>query len=466
MFVIQCRALTLSAQATVKKTTVQWKYPPEIEQRVSRILNFEEPVPISFSNISANKYVKPVDIIPESLQLVLTSFLIGTKEIIQQADKRNEELFSQLESIRNRSAEWYFVYIRLLMNRTILKASQESYFQSVYSFYKTVTAISEAIEKFPSFAPLHTIGKINNQIYGLLTDFDPKIRYLLPSPLSIDEGLRVQYWSTAETPLWLSISLMVSSGNNDTVNIPTTYASQAEKVLVVSALLSNKNSETVLSILARDGNSPMDFFYKGWALLTIGKYSEAEREFKNHLSLSKPYIHKRAAILGLYYIDVIANNGANCKALLESMENYPSTIAYRDQVAQREIQKEHHPILLKARLLSDANQWGKALEVLQAFNPDGVPANFKIEFYYRQGRSQFFLKKYNEALAAYSTVLSPKLPDVSYFKAQAAFDRGKIYEELRQREKAKAAYSQSIELAKKSKRPDIERSARIALNRL
>jgi len=456
--------LTAFGKSQTTEVKSNWKYPVEIDTKITSLLNFEFSPELNSLTLRNRKYQKPTDILPDANYLLLSAFFCSTPDVVATADKQNEMLFDALVTIKHRSAEWDYVNIRLMMNRIMLSLLQKSYWETLYQYYKTTTTLKNSLEKFPTFPPFHTLGEIHNQLYQTLIDYEPALRHLIPSPLKTDKKFSLHIWSEGETKIWQTLTAFFDSVDSTNITFESLPRTQTEKIIQISYYLSKRNIDQAAKLLSLKDTSPFDDYFKGRIYLLEGDYVQAKASFNRHVNKTEPWIFKHASILGLFFIDIIETNGQNTTNFKNQIQRLPKSLIYQDEIVERELKKTYHPVLLKARLLSDGHQWEKALLALQDFQPAQASDIHRLEYYYRYGRIYFLSKKYDHSKEWYQRALDSQLPNYSYFKAQAAYDCGKISEAMNDFRQAEQWYNRCIKEAKESSQESLMQMAKMAIN--
>jgi tetratricopeptide (TPR) repeat protein len=445
-----------------------WKYPTELDAKMERILNFKNVNENVTAVPNISKVLLPIELLPTSVEIMLDVLLINSPENLKKAAQTNSILLEKVETFKNKSAEWGYVKTRLMLNKTVLHALQGEYISTLWAFYQTFSQLSGTMDKHPEFPPLHTLASLFNKGLAATREYDSKLKYLLPNPIAVNPELLKHEWSTVDKPLFESFNIIFEKEPQVPAKWTIKPKTQSEKLVYAVYFLNMRFSPKALEILESvEGTmSPIDNFLHGWANLTLGDYNKALSFFEAHLKQPKPVILKRASILGLYYVNVIEEKKLPATSFIEKSEKYAESNAYRDRVAKRELEMEHHPKLLQARLLFDGHKFAEAEKILQSLNDATLKDDFKLEYFYRRGRIRYQLKDYAAALTEFQKCLDPTLPEKSYYKAQAAFDSGEIFKRNKNTEQAQKQYNLSIQYAKNARRGDIESKARNALKEL
>ncbi|MGI6479621.1 MAG: hypothetical protein ACOX0M_09305 [Salinivirgaceae bacterium] len=445
-----------------------YKYPKELDLRLEKVLNFD----FSKTNYELSAKVKnttsPLDILPTCNQVLLkTLFYTTDSERLHKEYEINTNLLDKIEKLEKNSAEWGYVKTRLLINKTLIHFFREEYFSALWSAYRANSLFSETYYKYPDYPPLHALASVYNLGVKIVIEKNSFIEYFISKPFKVDSNLIKINWSESEKPIFDAIVnnlLNENSENKTEVKVKT----ETEKLIYAFYYLNSGLSQNAIDISNNNSliNNPLDNYIKGWANLTLGNYRLAEKQFNKHIESPENVVFKRASLLGLYYIEIINGSKSSRTLYLNRLSLMPKSNFFRDKMAEREIKTEHHPKLLKARLLFDAKLYSKAKNELNSVNVKKLSPEFKLEYYYRYGRILFQLQDYDYSLEKFQKALDPDMPEKSYYKAQSAYDCGKIYVIKNNIEKARNYFNQSIQYAKKANRKDIEDKAKSELNKL
>ena len=453
----------------VPKTAIpqSYKYPKELDLKLEKVLNFD------FSNTyyqpsdNLKNINSPLDLLPISNQIILKTLFYTHPEKLRAEYEINTNLLEKIEKLENKSAEWGYVKTRLLINKTIIHFFNEEYFSALWSAYRANSLFSETFYKYPNYPPLHALAAIYNLGIKFVIENNSFLEYFISKPFKTNSNLLKVSWSESEKPILDAIIYDLLSENSKSITDINTKT-ETEKLTYSLYYLNMGLPQKAIEITNCNSlnNSPLDNYIKGWANLTLGNYKLAEQQFNKHIENPENIVFKRASLLGLYYIEIINGSKSSSTIYLNRLSQMPKSNIFRDKIAEREIKTEHHPKLLKARLLFDAKLYSEAKSELNSIDIKKLPPEFKLEYYYRYGRILFQLKDYDNSLEKYQKALEPDKPEKSYYKAQSALDCGRIYIIKGDVKKARIYLNQSILYAKKSNRKDIENEAKSELDKL
>lgn len=143
-------------------------------------------------------------------------------------------------------------------------------------------------------------------------------------------------------------------------------------------------------------------------------------------------------------------------------------IVDEDQYAHREAQKAlpPHPILLKARLLSDGGYNQRARTELENHPEIRQFPSYKLEYTYRLGRIWQELQDDQQALRYYDETLTQGLNNPAYYACNAALLAGQIHEKNKRILQARKSYETCLSLSPEEYRNSLHQKAKAGLNRL
>jgi tetratricopeptide (TPR) repeat protein len=125
-----------------------------------------------------------------------------------------------------------------------------------------------------------------------------------------------------------------------------------------------------------------------------------------------------------------------------------------------------HPLLLKARLLSDGGFQSQALGILAGkTSNEFTTESDKTEFAYRLGRIYDLMDQEEIAIRYYKSAIQKGAHQPEYFAARAALQIGNIYENIGQFSKAIEYYNQCIEMKDHAFKNSLDQKAKSGIQR-
>ena len=222
---------------------------------------------------------------------------------------------------------------------------------------------------------------------------------------------------------------------------------QYQAYMAVNLYLNHQQSSKALSIVQEmeisDAYLPLPFWqYEiGYAYINELKLEKAQKAFMEFVSTFKGNFYVKDAYERLSWIAYIQGDMKKAATYRNNVLSQGNQITDADKLAFQNAKKGSwpHPVLLKARLLSDGGYQSQALAVLAGKTSNDFTTDAdKTEFAYRLGRIYDLMKDDENAIRFYKSAIEKgeNLPE--YFAARAALQIGLIYEH-------KGLFSKAIE---------------------
>jgi len=169
----------------------------------------------------------------------------------------------------------------------------------------------------------------------------------------------------------------------------------------------------------------------GYAYINELKLEKAQKSFTEFISTFKGNFYVKDAYERLSWIAYIQGDTKKAAAYRSNVLSQGNQITDADKLAFQNAKKGNwpHPILLKARLLSDGGYQSQALAILAGKTSNDFTTDAdKTEFAYRLARIYDLMNDDENAIRFYKSAIEKgeNLPE--YFAARAALQIGLIYE--------------------------------------
>jgi len=197
-----------------------------------------------------------------------------------------------------------------------------------------------------------------------------------------------------------------------------------------------------------------------------------ELQNKNGVSLMNQFIQKQKGLSLLhsahYYLSwfYCANDEPQLsQSEIAKMKELPSPLFPADKKALNRIEKEHcNSYLVKSRMLFDAGEYKRALNVLKTKQATASLINYeqKIEYLYRLARIYENINLIDKALKLYQKVIDTQKTEL-YFVAFSAYRSGEIYLNKQNYKLAKTFFSMALELNEGEYKSSIESKCQYAI---
>lgn len=244
--------------------------------------------------------------------------------------------------------------------------------------------------------------------------------------------------------------------------------------MATNLYLNNQQSQKALQIASaiNPSNAYLDLPFweleKGYASLNDLKLDAAKTALQNFLASFKGQFYVKDAYEKLSWIAYIQGDQAKANAYRNKVITQGSEITDADKQALQNAKKGTwpHPVLLRARLLSDGGYQNQALAVLAGktskdFDKDAD----KTEFAYRLGRIYDLAGQPDQAIHFYKSAIEKGTDQPEYFAARAALQIGLIYEQKGNNTLAISFFNTCLEMKNHAFKNSLDQKAKTGIQR-
>ena len=244
--------------------------------------------------------------------------------------------------------------------------------------------------------------------------------------------------------------------------------------MATNLYLNNQQSQKALQIASNinPANTYLDLpfwqFEMGYAYLNELKLDAAKNALQQFINRFKGQFYVKDAFEKLSWIAYIQGDQAKANAYRSNVLSKGNDITDADKQALQNAKKGTwpHPILLRARLLSDGGYQQQALSVLAGktskdFDKDAD----KTEFAYRLGRIYDLAGQPDQAIPFYSSAIEKGANQPAYFAARAALQIGLIYEQKNNPTLAMIFFNTCLEMKNHAFKNSLDQKAKTGIQR-
>ena len=244
--------------------------------------------------------------------------------------------------------------------------------------------------------------------------------------------------------------------------------------MATNLYLNNQQSQKALQIASNinPANTYLDLpfwqFEMGYAYLNELKLDAAKNALQQFINRFKGQFYVKDAFEKLSWIAYIQGDQAKANAYRSNVLSKGNDITDADKQALQNAKKGTwpHPILLRARLLSDGGYQQQALSVLAGktskdFDKDAD----KTEFAYRLGRIYDLAGQPDQAIPFYSSAIEKGTNQPEYFAARAALQIGLIYEQKNNPTLAMTFFNTCLEMKNHAFKNSLDQKAKTGIQR-
>ncbi len=215
-------------------------------------------------------------------------------------------------------------------------------------------------------------------------------------------------------------------------------------------------------------NIPFWHFEKGFGYLNQLKFDQSEKEFLQFVQQFKGNFYLKDAYEKLSWIAYLGGDQQKANAYRKMVLQRGSLVPDADKMAMRNAQAGTwpHPLLLRARLLSDGGMFKESLDLFKGKSTDDFESTAdKAEFVYRLARNHDLMGDQDLAIKQYNAAIAFGRDVRDYFAARSALQAALIYEQRKDFAKASSYYKTAISMKEYPYKNSIDQKAKSGVYR-
>jgi tetratricopeptide (TPR) repeat protein len=244
--------------------------------------------------------------------------------------------------------------------------------------------------------------------------------------------------------------------------------------MATNLYLNNQQSQKALQIASNlnPANTYLDLpFWQlemGYAYLNELKLEAAKNALQQFINRFKGQFYVKDAFEKLSWIAYIQGGQAKANTYRSNVLSKGNDITDADKQALQNAKKGTwpHPILLRARLLSDGGYQPQALAILAGKTSKDFDKDIdKTEFAYRLGRIYELAGQLDQAIPFYTSAIEKGSNQPEYFAARAALQIGLIYEQKGNPSQAITFFNTCLEMKNHAFKNSLDQKAKTGIQR-
>jgi hypothetical protein len=244
--------------------------------------------------------------------------------------------------------------------------------------------------------------------------------------------------------------------------------------MATNLYLNNQLSQKALQIASNlnPANTYLDLpFWQlemGYAYLNELKLDAAKNALQQFINRFKGKFYVKDAFEKLSWIAYIQGDQAKANAYRSNVLSKGNDITDADKQALQNAKKGAwpHPILLRARLLSDGGYQQQALAILAGKTSKDFDKDIdRTEFAYRLGRIYELAGQIDQAIPFYTSAIEKGSNQPEYFAARAALQIGLIYEQKGNPSQAITFFNTCLEMKNHAFKNSLDQKAKTGIQR-
>jgi hypothetical protein len=406
---------------------------------------------------------------------------------------------SKIEDADDDSPYYRYCLAEIYLQWAFARIKFKEYITAAGEMNKAYKLLSANEEKYTDFIPNHKGLGILHALIGTIPDDYKWTTKLIGVSGTISQGVSeltsvlatalknddYSYLKTESVFFLAFIQLNFQSNKDEAIklgkylNDPTYIALVKDNPLLTYAaaniaLRTGANDKAIEILLARPlGEEYYPFYYLDY-ITGVAKLNRLDDDSYKYLYSfitnfkGQNYIKAAYQKLAWYYL--INNNTTKYKEKIAYALTLGSNFVDEDSQALTEAKSNSVPNipLLKARLLFDGGYYQKAIDMMIEKKPSDFCTTTKdyLEYTYRLGRIYDEWGSDSKAIPFYELTIKNGSALTYYFAANSSLHLGMIYENLKNKEKAKYYYELCSTMKNTEYKSSINQKAKAGLNRL
>lgn len=417
----------------------------------------------------------------------LVLYLSDDAQLYKKLLPKKEERLKILEKGNPQSPYYLYTQANICLQWSFIKIKFGDYLSAVWDVKKAYNLLRTNKEKFPTFAPNDKDLALLNTIFGAIPDKYKLGAKLLGLRGDIDQGLQTlsellqnQDMLFREEASIMYTMLLLHLGKDkagawsmlDKLHLDTQDNLLNHYITATVAHYTGKNDQVIQILTNRpQSNSFFPFPYLEYMLgnAKLNRLDkDADRHFKTFLSQYKGKNYLRETYRKLAWHALLQNKPEQYDLYISKVASIGNNSLDEDKAATREAlsHKRPHPLLLKARILSDGAYYSKALSVMDVIDIQNLNKEDKLEFHYRMARILDDMGQSAKAVPYYEWTIKNSGDSKMYFAPNACVKLGFYYESKKDKSSAAQYYRKALTFAEHEYKNSIDAQAKAGLNRI
>lgn len=387
----------------------------------------------------------------------------------------------------------YYLYtqaaIRFQWGMIRVKFSER--WDAVWDIRKAYLLLKDNQKKFPQFLPNNMLAGSMQTVFGTIPEGYRWISNTLGMKGSIREGMQlVQQVIDSNTEVaklfreeacyyYCYLKLFIENKPEDVWGFIQKYKLDTKNnylfaLMVANIAMNNQKATLGIKVLTERNDSvqyeeiPYVYYVMGQLKLCRGD-EDANVYLLKFIDRFKGKFYLKEGLQRLSWYYYLHNNmdAANKYRNMILTRGNTETDADKQALKDAKSGKWPHPLLLKARLLSDGGYFPEALKLLQTKKAaDFASMEEKLEYAYRLGRIYDEMGMDDSAITMYEVTVKTGANRQEYFAARASLQMGYIYEKRSDKAKAQKCYQACLDMKGHDYKNSLDQRAKAGIQRL
>lgn len=379
----------------------------------------------------------------------------------------------------------------LYLSKAAVAIRFEKNLEAAWDFRKAYLYFKDNRKRFPQFSPNEVYFGLLTTLLGSVPNNYQWLLNIIGMPGDINGGISMVYKYIQSKDVNNKIArnvamlvypylLVIFEGNK---NKALEFLDKADydfkrnhlhAYMATNLYLGNQQAkrsvETAEGIVKSDEYTDVPFwhFEKGFGYLNQLKFEQSEKEFLQFVNQFKGNFYLKDAYEKLSWIAYLRGDQQKAKAYRNMVLQKGSLVPDADKMAMRNAEGGTwpHPLLLKARLLSDGGMFKESLDLFKGKSTDEFEsAADKAEFVYRLARNHDLMGDQDIAIKQYNAAIAFGRDVRDYFAARSALQAALIYEQRKDYAKAGSYFKTALSMKDYPYKNSIDQKAKSGVYR-
>lgn len=419
-------------------------------------------------------------------QLFLNENPIEYQKIYPEFEKK----IKLLESGPKNSPFYLYSIALVHLHKSVAAIRFDKNWEAALDFRKAYILFKDNKKAFPKFSPNDVYYGFLSSVIGTIPKGYQWMASILGMTGKIAEGNALvlkyiksndeysRYCRNEAMFLYPYLLMIFESNEKKAFNFLESYPYDLEHnhlhaYMATNLYLNHQQSDQAIRILEgiekNEAYLPIPFWQleKGYSYLNQLKLEVAQKALLDFVSNFKGQFYVKDAYEKLSWTYFLQGDIKKADLYRKEVLNKGNQITDADKLAYQNAKSAWpHPILLRARLLSDGGYQLNALQILSGKTTNDFSSDAeKTEFAYRLGRINELMDQPDAAIKFYKSAIEKGHELTEYFAARAALQIGLIYEKKGEYIKAISYFNECIEMKNHAFKNSLDQKAKAGIQR-
>lgn len=422
----------------------------------------------------------------KSYSFFIQNLLIGGDNNYKKFTNNFDDIVDKLNDLEDNDKQKNLLLSEVYLQSSILELMNKDFISGSLHFVKSYGFLEDQIKQYPNLKENKKLIGLYKIIAGITPDQGKKFLKMIGLEGNILDGykdlneylINTQqkkdfYIEAYSLNLLIHTFLKENLGNKDfKFHLVNKEKNLKNPSVLFSNILKNYKFGQInllqSNIKTLNKNIPILYYFLGVSQTTKNT-KQASVNLLKYISKTKNKNFIKASYWQLARISVLTSDNSSFEKYKDLTILKGVSFTAADNQALNEASEELKPnkILLKARLLFDAQKYNEALVLLKKYKLENFKTNEeKAEYYYRLGRIEYEKENYGNSKIYFSKVLKNYIDVNKYYIPYSALELAYIYQKEKNIKKQEIFFKKALELNKSEYQNSIKQKANSGLKQL